>query len=73
MKSIGSGLARFGRRSELTPGQPIPIGDEAPTARSNATSERRFGFNGIRFSLHEFNTALDVERAIDAVQRELGA
>jgi selenocysteine lyase/cysteine desulfurase len=32
-----------------------------------------FGFNGIRFSLHEFNTAHDVERAVDAVQRELGA
>jgi selenocysteine lyase/cysteine desulfurase len=32
-----------------------------------------FGFNGIRFSLHEFNTANDVERAADAVRRELGA
>jgi selenocysteine lyase/cysteine desulfurase len=30
-----------------------------------------FGFNGIRFSLHEFNTVHDVERAVDAVQREL--
>ena len=32
-----------------------------------------FGFNGIRFSLHEFNTANDVERAADAVRRELEA
>jgi selenocysteine lyase/cysteine desulfurase len=32
-----------------------------------------FGFNGIRFSLHEFNTANDVERAVDAVRRELEA
>jgi selenocysteine lyase/cysteine desulfurase len=32
-----------------------------------------FGFNGIRFSLHEFNTAYDVERAVDAMRRELRA
>ena len=32
-----------------------------------------FGFNGIRFSLHEFNTIKDVERAESAVRRELGA
>jgi selenocysteine lyase/cysteine desulfurase len=32
-----------------------------------------FGFNGIRFSLHEFNTTHDVERAVEAVRRELGA
>ena len=32
-----------------------------------------FGFNGIRFSLHEFNTAHDVERAAEAVRRELEA
>ena len=32
-----------------------------------------FGFNGIRFSLHEFNTAHDVERAVDAVRRQVGA
>ena len=32
-----------------------------------------FGFNGIRFSLHEFNTINDVERAETAVRRELGA
>jgi selenocysteine lyase/cysteine desulfurase len=32
-----------------------------------------FGFNGIRFSLHEFNTAQDVERAVDAVRQELTA
>lgn len=32
-----------------------------------------FGFNGIRFSMHEFNTLPDVERAAEAVRRELGA
>jgi selenocysteine lyase/cysteine desulfurase len=32
-----------------------------------------FGFNGIRFSLHEFNTMQEVERAAEAVKRELGA
>jgi cysteine desulfurase/selenocysteine lyase len=32
-----------------------------------------FGFNGIRFSLHEFNTLKDVDRAVEAVRRELGA
>ena len=32
-----------------------------------------FGFNGIRFSLHEFNTGKDVERAVEAVRRELAA
>ena len=32
-----------------------------------------FGFNGIRFSLHEFNGARDVERAVYAVRQELGA
>jgi selenocysteine lyase/cysteine desulfurase len=32
-----------------------------------------FGFNGIRFSMHEFNTAHDVERAAEAVRHELGA
>ena len=31
-----------------------------------------FGFNGIRFSLHEFNTRKDVDRAAEAVRRELG-
>ena len=31
-----------------------------------------FGFNGIRFSLHEFNTLKDVDRAAEAVRRELG-
>ena len=30
-----------------------------------------FGFNGIRFSMHEFNTESDVDRAADAVRREL--
>lgn len=30
-----------------------------------------FGFNGIRFSIHEFNTDADVDRAADAVRREL--
>lgn len=30
-----------------------------------------FGFNGIRFSMHEFNTDADVDRAADAVRREL--
>ncbi|MFN8580877.1 MAG: aminotransferase class V-fold PLP-dependent enzyme [Gemmatimonadaceae bacterium] len=30
-----------------------------------------FGFNGIRFSMHEFNTDADVDRAADALQREL--
>jgi cysteine sulfinate desulfinase/cysteine desulfurase-like protein len=28
---------------------------------------------GIRFSLHEFNTAHDVDRAADAVRQELTA
>jgi len=32
-----------------------------------------FGFNGIRFSIHEFNTEADIERAADAVRRELAA
>ena len=32
-----------------------------------------FGFNGIRFSQHEFNTVKDVERAAEAVRHELGA
>lgn len=32
-----------------------------------------YGFNGIRFSLHEFNTSGDVDRGADAVRRELGA
>jgi selenocysteine lyase/cysteine desulfurase len=32
-----------------------------------------FGFNGIRFSIHEFNTMQDVERAAEAVRRELMA
>jgi cysteine desulfurase/selenocysteine lyase len=32
-----------------------------------------FGFNGIRFSIHEFNTDADIDRAADAVRRELGA
>ncbi len=32
-----------------------------------------FGFNGIRFSLHEFNTVKDVEGAVEAVRRELAA
>jgi len=32
-----------------------------------------FGFNGIRFSMHEFNTDADVDRAADAVRRELTA
>jgi len=32
-----------------------------------------FGFNGIRFSIHEFNTMRDVERASEAVQQELKA
>jgi selenocysteine lyase/cysteine desulfurase len=31
-----------------------------------------FGFNGIRFSMHEFNSDADVDRAADAVQRVLG-
>jgi selenocysteine lyase/cysteine desulfurase len=30
-----------------------------------------FGFNGIRFSMHEFNTMQDVERAAEAVRQEL--
>ena len=32
-----------------------------------------FGFNGIRFSMHEFNTDADVDRAADALRRELAA
>ena len=32
-----------------------------------------YGFNGVRFSLHEFNTSDDVDRGADAVRRELGA
>jgi selenocysteine lyase/cysteine desulfurase len=32
-----------------------------------------FGFNGIRFSLHEFNTDEDIDRAADALRRELAA
>jgi selenocysteine lyase/cysteine desulfurase len=32
-----------------------------------------FGFNGIRFSMHEFNTDADVDRAADAVRRELAS
>jgi selenocysteine lyase/cysteine desulfurase len=32
-----------------------------------------FGFNGIRFSIHQFNTLQDVERAAEAVQHELRA
>jgi selenocysteine lyase/cysteine desulfurase len=32
-----------------------------------------FGFNGIRFSMHEFNTDEDVDRAADALRRELAA
>jgi selenocysteine lyase/cysteine desulfurase len=32
-----------------------------------------FGFNGIRFSMHEFNADADVDRAADAVRRELAA
>jgi len=32
-----------------------------------------FGFNGIRFSMHEFNTGADVDRAADALRRELAA
>jgi selenocysteine lyase/cysteine desulfurase len=32
-----------------------------------------FGFNGIRFSMHEFNTDADVDRAADAVRRVLAA
>ena len=32
-----------------------------------------FGFNGIRFSMHEFNTDADVERAAVAVRRELAS
>jgi selenocysteine lyase/cysteine desulfurase len=32
-----------------------------------------FGFNGIRFSMHEFNTDGDIDRAVEAVRRELSA
>lgn len=32
-----------------------------------------FGFNGIRFSMHEFNTDEETERAADALRRELAA
>jgi selenocysteine lyase/cysteine desulfurase len=32
-----------------------------------------FGFNGIRFSIHEFNTDEDIDRATDALRRELAA
>jgi selenocysteine lyase/cysteine desulfurase len=32
-----------------------------------------FGFNGIRFSLHEFNTLREIERAAEAVSSELAA
>jgi len=32
-----------------------------------------FGFNGIRFSMHEFNTDADVDRAADAVRAEFAA
>jgi selenocysteine lyase/cysteine desulfurase len=32
-----------------------------------------FGFNGIRFSVHEFNTDDDIDRAADALQKELVA
>ena len=31
----------------------------------------QFGFNGIRFSMHIFNTAEDVDYAAAAVQKEL--
>jgi selenocysteine lyase/cysteine desulfurase len=30
-----------------------------------------FGFNGIRFSMHEFNTDEDIDRAAEALRREL--
>ena len=36
-------------------------------------THQEFGFNGIRFSMHEFNTEGDVDRAADAVRRELAA
>lgn len=32
-----------------------------------------FGFNGIRFSMHEFNTDADVDRAVEAVRGVLAA
>ena len=32
-----------------------------------------FGFNGIRFSVHEFNTDEDIDRAADALRRVLAA
>ena len=32
-----------------------------------------FGFNGIRFSMHEFNADEDIDRAADALRRELAA
>jgi selenocysteine lyase/cysteine desulfurase len=34
-------------------------------------THQEFGFNGIRFSMHEFNTDADVDRAAEAVRREL--
>jgi len=32
-----------------------------------------FGFNGIRFSMHIFNTASEVDFAADVLQKELAA
>ena len=32
-----------------------------------------FGFNGIRFCMHIFNTEKDVDFAADVVRKELGA
>jgi selenocysteine lyase/cysteine desulfurase len=32
-----------------------------------------FGFNGIRFSVHELNTNDDIDRAADALRRELAS
>ena len=36
-------------------------------------THKEFGFNGIRFSMHVFNTASEVDRAADIVRKELSA
>ena len=36
-------------------------------------THKEFGFNGIRFSMHIFNTEKEVERAADIVRKELAA
>ena len=36
-------------------------------------THKEFGFNGIRFSMHIFNTENEVVRAADIVKKELAA